>query len=261
MRGLADVAATGLLVAGAGLAAVGAGSGSAKAHQEACRARLRQVGLAAIQYSDDKRFLPHVRGRKERDGGVETADTPRVFRALAWFGYLPDPADRICAGSGDRAPDPLPGPSERDGPSPFRDGRWEPPLAEARDLSYGWRRAYTGSNERSTTALAADRAVRAPGAARSPLPEAPLAGNHDGAVQVVMLDATVETIDLAREPDRAARLVQPRPAGEDLAIVDPLAPRRPPLLPSGAPAPGLLLAALGLVTFLGLAAGRPDEPG
>ena len=46
-----------------------------KANRTKCSNNLRQVGMACIQYGDDKRFLPHVAATLTLDGDVGSPDT------------------------------------------------------------------------------------------------------------------------------------------------------------------------------------------
>lgn len=172
-----------------------------------CSNNLRQLGLGAIQYADDKRFYPHVRGLRELDGDVHSADTPRVARTLLFFGYLDDPAVFVC-------------PESRDAVAPFaaeavddvRRWSWggaaqddvqtsplvagdDPPLAKTTELSYGWTRRAHNANARSTTVLMADRAARAAPDARGPL-----AGNHPDGWNVLQADASVRWLGLDADP-------------------------------------------------------------
>ncbi|MCH7653638.1 MAG: glutamyl-tRNA reductase [Chloroflexi bacterium] len=66
-----------------------------------CANNLRQLGLAAIQYSDDKRFFPHVRKIRELDGGYDSNHTPKTMRSLQWYGYHDNPEGWICSSSYD----------------------------------------------------------------------------------------------------------------------------------------------------------------
>ena len=72
-----------------------------RANRTKCSNNLRQLGLAAIQYADDKRFFLHVRGRAALDGGMETSDTPRKVRQLMDLGYHDNPEGWICPSSDD----------------------------------------------------------------------------------------------------------------------------------------------------------------
>jgi hypothetical protein len=174
-----------------------------------CRNNLKQIGLAAIQYSDDKRFFPHISGRNELDGGYRSNTATRVFRALVNQNYNDSPECFICPSSSDQF-NPLTKAARED----IRCFRWEGadgpparvsalrpdgvdahdvPLNKATDLSYGWTRKFLTSNSTSKTLLAADKAMLprdettsdAAGAAHAEN----MIGNHRGVMYAVAVDA------------------------------------------------------------------------
>lgn len=141
-----------------------------RANRARCSNYLRQLGLAAIQYADDKRFFPHVGKIKDLDGGYRTNVTPRLIRALTFYGYHDDPEGFVCPSSQDEW---LPaheaaradmrrwlwgGKENTDATtSPLLVDGKDPTLAETSELSYGWTRRGLTSNARSSSQLAADR--------------------------------------------------------------------------------------------------------
>ena len=59
---------------------------------------LRMIGLATIQYAEDRRFYPPVGSLRELQGGIETADTPRdlrYFRVVGVSGALTSYTDAL----------------------------------------------------------------------------------------------------------------------------------------------------------------------
>ncbi len=166
-----------------------------------CGNALRQLGLAAIQYADDKRFFLHVRGRGELDGGMDTPDTPRKVRLLMDLGYHDNPEGWICPDSDDMFV-----PLSNDVKTGVAGWGWsgqtgsrvgsldtptsvvDPTLLETTELSYGWTRRYMTSNVRSSALLGADRSSRKD----DDLPRPPgLVGNHANGSNVLQADGTV----------------------------------------------------------------------
>src|SRR5437879_3419106 len=72
-----------------------------KANQTKCTNNQRQIVLAALQYSGDKRFLPHITALSSLDGGFATDTASRCIRALAFYNYDDNPEGFICPSSPD----------------------------------------------------------------------------------------------------------------------------------------------------------------
>jgi len=200
-----------------------------KANQTKCGNNLKQIALSAIQYSDDKRFFPHINKLATPDGAYNGADacSARAIRSFVYFNYLDNPESFICPSSID-FPAPLtPGGSQVD----IRIWTWTPgsnygspganpqnappivtagpddqpfssqPAASSGALSYGWtRRGYT-SNSLSTNYLAADKARQLTAADASATTQGgggghagQLVGNHKDCIMAVCLDAHTQRI-------------------------------------------------------------------
>lgn len=191
-----------------------------KANKTKCSNNLRQLGLAGIQYADDKRFFPHVKSIKSLDGDYTTNDTSTIVRAMVWFGYHDNPEGFICPSSMDmHAPvDALVlenmrswvwgGQADEDAAkiSPFKtdlEGDPDPTLAENMELSYCWTRRAMNSNVRSTALLGADRSrkgqVEDDGTGGGDQIEG---GNHEDGWNVLRADATVELRTVGWEPPK-----------------------------------------------------------
>jgi hypothetical protein len=178
-----------------------------------CKNQLRQIGLAAIHYSDDLRFLPHVTRLQELDGDFQDAgptSTTKSLRALMWHGYLDRPETLIC-GSSDYGWRPIEseltkgnmrywfwgGDHERGNPglTPFVDGLPDPSVEQVEDLSYGWTRKGMNRNTRASSILAADRAVRIESEfSQAPPGRAGWRGNHADGWHVLFADASTEWV-------------------------------------------------------------------
>jgi len=72
-----------------------------KANQTKCGNNLKQMGLAAIQYADDKRFFPHTVKLSSFDGGCDTETAALCVRAFTYFNYLDNPESYVCPSSVD----------------------------------------------------------------------------------------------------------------------------------------------------------------
>ncbi|HBP17182.1 MAG TPA: hypothetical protein DEA08_05215 [Planctomycetes bacterium] len=196
--------------------------GHYKANKTKCMSNQRQLALAAIQYSDDKRYFPHVGPLRQLSGDASSNHAPKVVRSLYWYGYHDNPEGAICPSSIDvyvpiqnkAVRDDLrlwnwstskePGDKER---SPLEHG-FDPSLLQTEELSYGWTRKGMNSNVRSTAVLLADRGVRTTDQpARSVAPGD--IGNHSEGWAVTRADASSEFIPTTADPSGEGT-----PAGE-----------------------------------------------
>jgi len=164
-----------------------------KANRTKCSNDLRQLGLASVQYGDDKRFLPHVGDLRELDGDVSSPDTSRKMRLLVFEGYVGSPEAFVCPSSMDVFV-PIP-PGQYAGKewcwggaqvsgrvNPLVDpGGNDPPLDQNGELSYGYTRKGLSAAVRSNTPLAADVGVATPS----------VMGNHEDGWNVLTADAAV----------------------------------------------------------------------
>ena len=192
-----------------------------KANRTRCSNNLRQIALGAIQYADTARFYPHVQGRADLDGDVHTSDTPRALRLVVNRGYLDQAEVFICPSSGDQAMrEPITdaetwqwgGTEAAHGAlDPLAD---DPDLDQTDELSYGWVRRSVGANARSTTLIAADRAVRS--AARAP--NDLLLGNHADGWNVALVDGTVMFLPVSADPFPGASLAKTEGPAEAAAL-------------------------------------------
>jgi hypothetical protein len=168
-----------------------------------CTNNLKSIGLAAIQYSDDRRYFPHVAKLSELDRDVVSSDGPRALRSLMYFNIVDDPEVFVCPGTTDDSRDRAclvspaakrnarvwgwGGRDETAAESPLvKRGASDGPLPLLHDLSYGWtRRGYT-TNSSSGSVLAGDRTIRAPEGRSNPYD---IEGNHRDCAIVVCIDA------------------------------------------------------------------------
>lgn len=230
-----------------------------------CSNNLRQLGLAAIQYADDKRAFPGVAPARGLAGGTDTNATPKTIRALVWSGYHDDPEGFICPSSYDLSI-PITDPQVRGNlrlwfwsgegkgdptRSPVVDDLPDPTLDETSELSYGWVRRPLSPNARSTSPIGADRAQADPDLRDAVLdahvPPGAL-GNHLDGSYVLHADGHVEfALGGTAEAARLAQVDDPERDGF-LAI-------RPPARLTGAAPPGRksrwLQEALGLLALFG----------
>lgn len=213
------------------------------AERTKCQGNLRQLGLAAIQYVDDKRFFPHVGPLLALDGDWETSDPSKALRALLWYGYLDSPEVLVCPASEDRPRPALQeGRTDRrwfwsswraDGAvvggggagsgdplrSPFVDGLPDHSLDGTDEASYGWTRRGLNGGVRSTVILYADRSLR--DGAPSPRRRGEL-GNHRQGWNLVQADASTLWLSLAAPEGGDPRaLADTTRAGAALAMQDP----------------------------------------
>ncbi|MBL4849695.1 MAG: DUF1559 domain-containing protein [Planctomycetes bacterium] len=199
---------------------------SRRASRIKCANNLRQIGLAIVQYGDDKRYLPHVKPTRELDGGIESNHSAVKIRALIFYGYHDNPEGFVCPSSDDsalvvsdeevrdnmrkwhwgRATNPNPR------TAPWLDSASDPKGSESRELSYGLTRRGYNRNVSSTKMISADRAVR------DGTSKGALAGNHDEGWNVVQADCTVEWSK--HDSESAKRLISTERGGGFLALKD-----------------------------------------
>ena len=191
-----------------------------KANKTKCANNLRQLGLAAIQYGDDKRFLPHNNPILELDEDYDSNHPTKVVRAMLWYNYHDNPEGFICPSSydmyipinSDAVREQMRGwfwgaayQPEKTTVSPWLDDAEEPTLRATSELSYGWTRKGMNSNVRSTAILGADRCVQLGDAADSGetgVGEDPGDfGNHQDGWNCLRVDATVEYISTGYDVD------------------------------------------------------------
>ncbi|HZV02628.1 MAG TPA: hypothetical protein VFF73_38330 [Planctomycetota bacterium] len=192
---------------------------AAKRHgEERCANNLRRIAMAAMCYSDDKRFFPHRAPLRERDGGVESDTAARALRALVHYTYLEDTESFVCPSSPDEAspaevpitnnPRSFTWAGGREPPAPSdesplysRSDAGDRPLNEMTDLSYGWTRVSVTTNSPPMVILAGDKARVVPERADEPARQGHMAGNHRECIQVTYQDAHVTRIEPASELD------------------------------------------------------------
>jgi len=168
-----------------------------------CANEQRQIALAAVQYADDKRFLPHRGRTRELDGDELSADTPRSLRALVWYGDHDNPEGFVCPASDD-AYVPIQnrevaenmrlwswGGGDGGDPEvpPWRAGL-DPALVDTPEVSFAYTRRGYNRNVSSVLFLLADRGVRAAQSAQRPGE----VGNHPDGWNVAKADCSVEFI-------------------------------------------------------------------
>ena len=189
-----------------------------KANKTKCANNLRQLGLAAIQYSDDKRFFPHTAAKiltlDERMG----KNVPIKIRSLVWYGYHDNPEGFICPSSFDTFY-PITNTDVIDNPrlwiwggadiaptdqSPFVANGDDVQFSETDELSYGWTIKGMNSNIRSTALLGADRSVRDQAGSEGTGATNPIEnGNHQDGYNVLRADGTVDFISTSYDPGMA----------------------------------------------------------
>lgn len=184
-----------------------------KANKTKCSNALRQIGLAALQYSDDKRFLPHRTKTLVLDGDVASGDTPIIMQTMVWGGYFDNPEGFICPSSIDVA-----APMADEAKVNIRKWAWGgatystvtrspilqgsgPALSSLTELSYGWTRRGLNTNVRSNAILGSDRAVIEQAQSQGGTYVADsLAGNHSDGWEVLQADASVVWMAVAADP-------------------------------------------------------------
>jgi len=189
------------------------------ANKTKCANNLRQLGLAAIQYGDDKRFLPHVNPIRVLDGDISSRDAPLSVRSLVWYGYHDNPEAFICPSSDDRH---IPitngevldnmrywgwggnygvGQVTRNTIPPWLDGfaGGDENLASTGELSFAFTRRAYNRNVSSTELIGADRGMRVEDDPSGTLTEPGHYGNHRDGWNVLSADATVEFVDVGTD--------------------------------------------------------------
>jgi prepilin-type N-terminal cleavage/methylation domain-containing protein len=189
-----------------------------KANKTKCSNNLRQIGLAAVQYGDDKRFLPHFNPTRTLDGDMSSQDSTVSVRAMVWYGYHDNPEGFICPSSDDlhqaisdgNVLDNMrlwgwqgatgwgPGDATRNTTPPWRDGYAgaDEQLLITGELSFAYTRRGYNRNVSSTKMIGADRGMRVeddPGG--TGVAEPGHYGNHRDGWNLLKADCTVEFID------------------------------------------------------------------
>lgn len=187
-----------------------------KANQTKCGNNMKQVGLASVQYTDDRRYFPHITTINSFDGDTNSQTAAKCFRTLCYYNYIDNTESYICPSSPDQAR-----PLDQAGKADPRLMSWSTaallaagaantglsPLYQAAgaqgdgnldtmvDLSYGWTmRGYT-SNANSTNLLASDRSRvlqgsdQGSGTASTGNHTNFLVGNHKDCMMAVHIDA------------------------------------------------------------------------
>lgn len=180
-----------------------------KANQTKCANNLKQIGVSAIQYSDDKRFFPHMAKLSTLDGDFQSSTAAQCIRALTFYNYCDNPESYICPSSPDQFT-----PLTNDAKGDIRLFSWngnkntadltKSPLYEGKnnddvgldkmlDLSYGWTRRGLTSNSTSTNLVAGDKARilsnTDDSGTQSGGHKDNLIGNHKDTMQTVCVDA------------------------------------------------------------------------
>jgi prepilin-type N-terminal cleavage/methylation domain-containing protein len=201
-----------------------------KANRTKCSNNLRQLGIAATSYSDDKRFYPHFNRPHTLDADWVASDPSKSIRAMLWYGYTDSPEGWICPSSYDmfmRIDDANSknnmkywfwsspnfngtaggGGAQGQGlskVSPFVDGLADDSMDGTDELSYGWTRKGMNINVRSTALLGADRSVRreesfAQSGTATALQNGTI-GNHSDGWNALQADAAVIWLALGSDP-------------------------------------------------------------
>jgi hypothetical protein len=199
---------------------------SRRASRTKCANHLRQIGLATVQYGDDKRYLPHVGPTRTLDGDVTSNHSAVKLRALIYYGYHDNPEGFICPSSDDISPKVTErevrenmrkwqwgrGTNPNPRTKPWNDTASDPKGDASHEFSYGLTRRGYNRNVSSVKRIAADRAVR------DGVSTGALAGNHDEGWNVVSADCSVDwTVHSA---ESAGRLISTERGGGFLAIKD-----------------------------------------
>lgn len=186
-----------------------------KANQTKCTNNLKQIGLSAIQYSDDKRFFPHTKKTSEADGGFDSDVSCRALRSFVYFNYLDNPESYNCPSSLD-----IVSPLTDNGRKDLRRWSWSigtdldangaPPIAKAdasdKKLSemssdgagtnsYAWTKRGYSSNTLSSNMVSGDKARVVDAASltgetgSAGTGGSAVMGNHRDCISVVCVDA------------------------------------------------------------------------
>ncbi|MBL4845901.1 MAG: prepilin-type N-terminal cleavage/methylation domain-containing protein [Planctomycetes bacterium] len=187
-----------------------------KANKTKCANNLRQIGLAAIQYGDDKRFMPHFNRTRTLDADMSGQDCTVSARAMVWYGYHDNPEGFICPSSDDlhvaisdgNILDNMrlwgwngnwgAGSVARNTTPPWRDAfaGGDETLAQTGEFSFAYTRRGYNRNVSSVKIIGADRGMRIeddPGGGT--VAEPGHYGNHKDGWNLLHADCTVEFID------------------------------------------------------------------
>lgn len=183
------------------------------AKRAACADTLRKVGQAAAEYALDRGSFPHVRAPGALDGGFETADGPRAWRALFTAGVLDDPTLLLCPSAPRRQLTRSQRALQRTWlTTPAASAPDDPTLLAFEELSYGWTRRAVGPNAPATWLLAADKAVLPRG--WEPGVDT-MVGNHTDGWNVLRRDGAVEWRSVEADPFPGATLARTEDADRD----------------------------------------------
>jgi len=189
-----------------------------KANQTKCTNNLKQIALAAVAYSDDKRFFPHMTTLTILDGSWGTDISSRCIRTLAFLNYDDNPEGFICPSSPDQFK-PMEAAARQDIRNFFWTGGTQPGVATfaltplyqpagtagdntlilMSDLSYGWsKRGYT-TNAQSINMLCGDKSRilsddATGGGTGTGKHINNMVGNHKDCLLVVCLDAHTQRL-------------------------------------------------------------------
>ena len=192
-----------------------------KANQTKCMNNLKQIAIASVQYSDDKRFFPHVTSINSLDTGWASQVAAKCVRTLVWLNYDDNPEGFICPSSADQYT-PLSVAAHQDirnmcwangnpialGPPPPPLPLYQPAgsngdqnLTQMTDLSYGWtKRGYT-TNAISMAMLVGDKAriltddaLNGSGLTGGASHVGNMIGNHKDAIQVACIDGHTQRL-------------------------------------------------------------------
>jgi prepilin-type N-terminal cleavage/methylation domain-containing protein len=186
-----------------------------KANQTKCGNNLKQMGMAAVQYSDDKRFFPHKAKINTLEQGGYTQDWgSRCLRALVFYNYNDNPETFICASSQDQFK-PLEPAAKQDirnfcwtgGSAPtnlqespiYGTAAGDAGIDKMLDLSYGWTKRGLTTNTASSNMLCGDKARvlqgddSAAGTGGGSHTDS-MKGNHKDCMLVVCVDAHTQRL-------------------------------------------------------------------